>query len=111
LEGYSAVRPEGSTDIGPRPYHGYLYRVLTTQGDHAPGGAMDYMVKGQLIGGYAVVAFPADYGNSGIMTFIVNHTGIVYEKDLGDDTEKVARAMTAYDPDPTWKKVEDVPKP
>jgi len=110
-EGYSVARPDGATDTGPRPYHGYLYRLLTAQGEHAPGGAMDYMVNGKLIGGFAAVAFPADYGNSGIMTFMVNHDGIVYEKDLGEETDKLARAINVYDPDPTWKKVDDAPKP
>ena len=71
-----------------------------------PGGAADYVVNGHMIGGFAVVAYPADYGNSGVMTFIVNADGVVYQKDLGDDTDKQAREMTTYDPDATWKKVD-----
>jgi len=88
------------------PYHGYYYRVLKAQGGNAPGGAYDYVVNGKMIGGFALVAYPAEYGNSGVMTFIVNHAGLVYEKDLGKDTEKVATAMKKFDPDKTWKKVE-----
>jgi hypothetical protein len=90
----------------PAPYHGYYYRILKAQGKHAPGGEYDYMVKGKMIGGFALVAYPAEYGNSGIMTFIVNHEGVVYEKDLGKGTEKIARAMKKFNPDKTWKKAE-----
>ncbi len=84
------------------PYHGYYYRILTKQGAAAKGGARDYMVNGQLTRGFAFVAYPAEYRNSGVMTFVVNQDGIVYEKDLGADTDKVAAAMTEYDPDSTW---------
>ena len=101
--GYSTQPPaEGE----PHPFHGYLYRIITAQGPNAPGGAMDYVINGKLIGGFAVVAWPADYGNSGIMTFIVNYSGDVYQSDLGPDTDKIARAMTAYDPGPDWKKAQ-----
>jgi hypothetical protein len=95
---------------GPIPYHGYYYRILTQQGGNAPGGAMDYVVKGKMIGGFALLAWPAEYGNSGVMTFIVNHSGVVYQKDLGKDTEAAARRMTWFDPDRSWTKVEQ-PKP
>ena len=88
----------------PVPYHGYYYRILTAQGPAAPDGAYDYMAHGRMIGGFALVAFPAQYGNSGVMTFIVNHDGVVYQKDLGPDTGAIARAMKRYDPDSTWKK-------
>jgi hypothetical protein len=99
-EGYGvATRP---TDAPPPTYHGYRYRLLTAQGEHARGGAMDYEVNGQLVGGFAVVAYPANYGSSGIMTFITNHDGIVYERDLGLDTESIAKAMTKFDPGPEW---------
>ena len=98
-EGYKA----GSE---PQPYHGYYYRILTRQGASAPGGALNYVVKGKLIGGFALVAYPADYGNSGVMTFIVSHSGTIYQKDLGEDTEARARSMTSFDPDKSWKKVE-----
>jgi len=96
-EGYKAG--EGRT-----PYHGYYYRILTQQGPHAQGGALDYVVKGKMIGGFALVAYPAEYGNSGVMTFLVNHAGTVYQKDLGADTTMLARRMTSFDPDQTWKK-------
>jgi hypothetical protein len=87
------------------PYHGYFYRLLTRQGEHAEGGAFDYIVDEKMIGGFAVVAFPADYGNSGIMTFIVNHDGAVYQKNLGPDTEEEAKRMERFEPDETWTKV------
>jgi hypothetical protein len=106
-EGYSRKASGGK----PTPYHGYFYRILTAQGTDAPGGAYDYVVKGKMIGGFALVAYPAQYGVSGVMTFIVNHEGVVYEKDLGTDTEKIALAMQAYNPDHTWKKTEAPPPP
>jgi Protein of unknown function (DUF2950) len=90
----------------PLPYYGYYYKILTAQGKSAPGGAYDYVVKGNMIGGFALVAYPAKYGSSGIMTFIVNHDGVVYQKDLGKKTEKTALAMKLFNPDSTWKKVE-----
>lgn len=106
-EGYSRKTSGGK----PAPYHGYLYRILTAQGPGAPGGAYDYVVNGKMIGGFALVAYPARYGVSGVMTFIVNHQGVVYEKDLGTDTEQIARAMQTYNPDDTWKTVEEAPPP
>ena len=90
----------------PRPYHGYYFRILKAQGKNAPGGAYDYVVKGNMIGGFALVAYPAQYGNSGVMTFIVNQAGAVYQKNLGKDTAKLAQAIKLFDPDKTWKKVE-----
>ncbi|MDH5263142.1 MAG: DUF2950 domain-containing protein, partial [Betaproteobacteria bacterium] len=90
----------------PAPYHGYFYRLLTSQGKDAPGGAYDYLVKGRLMGGFAVVAWPASYGNSGVKTFIVNHDGVVYEKDLGTDTAGVAGKLKAFNPDKSWSKVQ-----
>ena len=99
-EGYKA----GSE---PQPYHGYYYRILTQQGASAPGGAMSYIVKGKMIGGFALVSYPADYGNSGVMTFIVSHAGTVYQKDLGEDTAARVKSMTSFDPDKTWTKVEE----
>ena len=88
------------------PYQGYYYKILTRQGPKAPGGAHDYVVNGKMIGGFALIAWPATYGNSGITTFLVNHDGVVFEKDLGNDTAKVASNTTAFNPDETWKKVE-----
>ena len=93
----------------PSPYHGYYFKILKSQGKHAPGGAYDYVVKGDMILGFGLVAYPAKYGSSGIMTFIVNQEGVVYQKDLGKGTAKAAGAMKRYDPDPTWKKVETGP--
>lgn len=90
---------------GRLPYHGYYYRILTQQGPNAPGGTLNYVVKGKMIGGFALLAYPAEYGNSGVMTFLVNHNGVVYQKDLGDYTMKLVSRMNWFDPDQTWKKV------
>ncbi len=87
------------------PYHGYFYRILKAQGKDAPGGARDYLVGDKMIGGFAIVAYPAKYGDSGVMTFIVNQDGVVYQKDLGKDAKRAALAMNAFDPDNTWVKV------
>jgi DUF2950 family protein len=89
----------------PMPYHGYYYKMLTGQGADAPDGAYDYVVRGKMIGGFALVTYPAQYGSSGIMTFIVNHDGVVYEKDLGPNTAATAQSMTKFNPDKTWKKL------
>jgi hypothetical protein len=102
-EGYKQPSASGG---GPRPYHGYYYRILTAQGPDAPGGAMSYLVGDQLIGGFAVIAYPAEYGNSGVKSFIVNHTGVVYESDLGSGTANTAKGMTAYNPGKGWTKSE-----
>jgi len=88
------------------PYHGYYYKIITSQGKDAPGGAYDYMVGNKLLGGFAVVAWPASYRNSGVVTFIVNHDGVVFEKDLGPQTASIAAGMTRYNPDSTWKKAQ-----
>jgi hypothetical protein len=87
----------------PAPYYGYYFRMLTEQGKAAPGGAYSYIANGRMIGGFAVVAFPASYGVSGVMTFLVSDDGIVYEKDLGPNTASIVGAMKAYDPDGSWK--------
>ena len=89
----------------PAPYHGYYYRILLAQGKDAPGGAYSYLVKGKMIGGFAVVAYPAQYGNSGVMTFIVNHDGKVFQKNLGPNTAATAKGMKEYNPDKTWAEV------
>jgi hypothetical protein len=88
------------------PYNGYMFRILTSQGRHAPGGAKKYIVDGKMSGGFAFVAYPVVYRSSGVMTFIVDQSGSIYEKDLGPDTTKHAQAMTVYDPDSTWHKAE-----
>jgi len=90
----------------PAPFHGYYFKILKAQGKNAPGGAYDYVVNGRMIGGFAMVAWPAQYGSSGIMTFMVNHDGIVYEKDLGPDTAGIVAGITKFNPDSTWRKVE-----
>ncbi|MEW6586369.1 MAG: DUF2950 domain-containing protein [Nitrospirota bacterium] len=99
--GYSAKK-----DVKPAPYYGYYYKILTAQGKNAEGGAYDFIVNGKMILGFALVAYPAKYGNSGVMTFMINQQGIVYQKDLGKDTEKTVTDMTKYDPDRTWQKVD-----
>lgn len=99
-EGYSAK------DASPAPLHGYYYRILTGQGKDAPEGAYDYMVNGNLIGGYALVAYPARWGASGVMSFICNHDGVVFQKNLGEKTADVATKMTRFNPDASWKKAE-----
>jgi hypothetical protein len=90
----------------PVPYHGYYFHILKAQGPDAPGGAADYVVKGQMIGGFAMVAYPAEYGVSGVKTFMVNHRGLVYQKDLGAATGTLARQLPRFNPDKTWKVVE-----
>jgi hypothetical protein len=95
----------GDTVGGKAPYHGYLYRLLKSQGKHADGGAYSYLVNGRMIGGFALVAYPAAYRVSGVHTFIVNHDGTVYGKDLGKKTAAIAASMKAFDPDETWEKV------
>jgi len=95
---------------GRAPYHGYYYKILTRQGPAADGGAADYVVNGKMLGGFALVAYPAQYRNSGVMTFIINYAGTVFQKDLGPATSNVAEHMTSFNPDPTWKRV-DVPEP
>jgi hypothetical protein len=87
----------------PGPFQGYYFKILTRQGRHAPGGKHDYVINGKMIAGFGLVAWPARYGDSGIMTFIVNQQGRVYQKDLGTKTTRVASEMKTYDPDPTWQ--------
>ena len=91
---------------GPRPFHGYYFRILTRQGPHARGGAKNYVVNGKMTSGFAFVAYPAEYRSSGVMTFIVNRDGTIYQKDLGPKTALRAKTLTQYDPDPMWKKVQ-----
>ena len=90
---------------GPPIYHGYSFRILTAQGSNARGGALDYLQHGMMIGGFALIAWPAEYGVSGIKTFLVNQDGVTYEKDLGPSTSSTAQGMTAFDPDRTWRRV------
>jgi hypothetical protein len=111
-EGYAAGRPrtDAAADAPQRPrtpFHGYFFRVLKAQGVHAPGGKFGYVLNGHMIAGYALVAFPAKWGSGGIMTFIVNNQGRVYQKNLGAKTAEIAGAMTEYDPDPSWTLVKE----
>jgi hypothetical protein len=101
-QGYSFSK-ESAANSEPQPFHGYYFKILTRQGKHAPGGRYDYVINGNMIGGFAMVAWPAEYGVSGIMTFIVNQQGRVHQKDLGAATSKVAGKMTEYDPDTSWR--------
>ena len=101
-EGYVKGR-----DSAPTPYRGYYYRVLTRQGKSGPGGAKSYIVNGKMTEGFAFVAYPAEYRSSGVMTFIVNEDGVVYQKDLGKKTEVLAKAMKEYNPNSSWQKVEE----
>ena len=97
-EGYTVTDP----NQGPAPYHGYLYRILKAQGPHAPGGARDYVKDGRMIGGFALLAWPAEHGVSGVMTFMAGPQGVVFQKDLGAQTDEAANAITSYDPDESW---------
>jgi hypothetical protein len=95
----------GKGDGGVRPFHGYLFRILEAQGPAALGGAMDYVVHGRMFGGFGVIAVPAEYGVSGIQTFLVSHAGTVYQRNLGPNTARIARGITAFDPAPGWQQV------
>lgn len=86
-------------------FHGYSYRILTRQGENPPGAAYDYLINGNMIAGFALLAWPAEYGNSGVMTFAISHQGRVFQKDLGSETAQAAKAVQAYDPDPSWTEV------
>lgn len=104
---------EESSPAGPEvkdpgtPYAGYHFRILTAQGEAAPAGKFDYLINGHFIGGFALIASPAEYGKTGVMTFIVNHYGVVYEQDLGRETPKLAAAITEYNPSKDWTAVEE----
>jgi hypothetical protein len=100
-QGKGYVKAKDARDK-PVPYYGYYYRILKAQGPDAPGGAYDYVVRGKMLGGFALVAYPASWGNSGVMTFLVNHDGVVYQKDLSPNTAALARKSTRFNPDSTW---------
>jgi hypothetical protein len=103
-EGYT-----NSVTMPLAPYHGYFYRILTKQGKDAPGGARDYLINGHMIGGFAVIAYPARYGVSGIMSFIVNQDGVAYEQNLGKNTAAIASKINMFNPDASWKQVASSP--
>jgi hypothetical protein len=102
LVAFATAKGYGGQHDSPQPFYGYYYRILTAQGANAPGGAMNYIVDGKMTGGFAFVAYPADYRNSGVTTFIVDQSGAVYQKDLGPNTGKIASEMNSYNPDSTW---------
>lgn len=104
-EGYTP-KTEGTESDETNAYHGYRFKILSSQGPNAPGGAYDYVVDKKMVGGFAALAYPARYGASGIMTFVVSHDGSVYEADLGPETKSAAHAIKAFDPGEGWKKVE-----
>ena len=100
VEGYHRTARMLNDELAP--YHGYYFKILTCQGKHAPGGKYSYIINGRMIAGFALVAWPAEWGNTGVMTFIVNQQGKVYQKNLGPKTANIAKGMTTYDPDDTW---------
>jgi hypothetical protein len=105
-EGYRKTKAVFKEDE-PSPFHGYYFRILTGQGKNVPGGAYSYIINGNMVGGFAMVAFPADWGKSGVMTFVVNQQGKVYEKNLGPHTTKIVQMMKSYNPDKKWKLVKE----
>ncbi|HEX7862248.1 MAG TPA: DUF2950 domain-containing protein [Verrucomicrobiae bacterium] len=100
-EGYFADKPD--TEAKPQPFHGYLFKILARQGNKAPGGSFDYIINDNMIVGFALVAWPAEYRQSGVMTFIVNQQGRVYQRDLGEKTAEIVNGMTTYDPELGWE--------
>lgn len=105
MEGYKKDKTAFKEE--PTPFHGYYFKILTKQGDHAPGGAYDYVINNNMVGGFGLVAFPATWGKTGVMAFIVNQQGKVFQKNLGADTLKTAQEMQSYDPDETWTPVKE----
>lgn len=101
-EGYGG----GNAQQAPQPFHGYFYRMITKQGDHAHGGAKDFIAKAYMTAGFAILAYPADYRNSGVMSFLIDQDGVVFQKDLGEKSADLAKAITEFNPDDTWKLVE-----
>jgi hypothetical protein len=106
LAAYASAEGYAGSTQAPQPFHGYFYRILTKQGEHAHGGTKDYIVKGAMTGGFAILAYPADYGNSGVMSFFVSQDGIVFQANLGENTTDLAKAIAEFNPDDTWKPVE-----
>jgi Protein of unknown function (DUF2950) len=105
MEGYKKEKTAFKEE--PTPFHGYYFKILTKQGAHAPGGAYDYVINNNMVGGFGLIAFPATWGKTGVMAFIVNQQGKVFQKDLGADTLKIAQEMQTYDPDETWAPVKE----
>jgi len=107
MEGYRKGKGKAVFREEPVPFHGYYFKILTRQGNNAPGGKYSYVINGNMVGGFALVASPSDWGNSGVMTFIVNQAGKVYQKNLGPKTMKIAQEMKGFDPDKTWALVKE----
>lgn len=105
MEGYKKEKAAFREE--PAPFHGYYFKILTRQGKNAPGGKYNYVINGNMVGGFALVAFPSNWGKSGVMTFIVNQQGKVFQKNLGPDTMKIAREMKGYNPDNSWTLVKE----
>ncbi|MGA8493379.1 MAG: DUF2950 domain-containing protein [Terriglobales bacterium] len=106
LAAYASAEGYAGKTQAPQPFHGYFYRILTKQGDAAHGGAKDYVVNGAMTGGFAILAYPAEYGNSGVMSFLINQDRVVFEKNLGENTSDAAKAITTFNPDDDWKPVQ-----
>ena len=108
LAAYAAVTEGFSPTAGKQqPFHGYFYRILTRQGADAKGGAQDYVVDGKMTRGFALLAYPEKYGDTGIFTFIINQGGVMYQKDLGKDTPQLANSIGEFNPDKSWKPLEE----
>jgi hypothetical protein len=106
LAAHASAEGYGGNTQAPQPFHGYFYRILTKQGEKAHGGAKEYVVNGAMTAGFAILAYPAEYGNSGVMSFLIDQEGVVFQKNLGDNTPDEAKAIAAFNPDDTWKPVE-----
>ncbi|MGD0414888.1 MAG: DUF2950 domain-containing protein [Terriglobales bacterium] len=106
LAAYASAEGYTGSAQTPQPFHGYFYRILTKQGDRAHGGAKEYVVNGAMTRGFAILAYPAEYGNSGVMSFLIDREGVVFEKNLGESTTDIAKAIAAFNPDDTWQPVE-----
>ncbi len=106
LAAYASAEGYAGNTQAPQPFHGYFYRILTKQGERAHGGAKDYVVNGAMTGGFAILAYPAEYGNSGVMSFLINQDGVALQKNLGENTLEEAKAILAFNPDDGWKPVE-----
>ena len=104
-QGESPLRPRFGGVAPGEGYHGYQYKILTAQGKDAPGGAYDYVIGGRMRAGFALVAWPIQYGDTGVTSFIISHEGVLYQKDLGPNSATIAREMNTFDPDPSWSKV------
>jgi hypothetical protein len=105
-QGYDLDETQGASDTSARAFNGYRFKILKQQGAGAPGGAINYVINGNMVAGFALVAWPVEYGETGIQTFIVGKDGIIYEKDLGDKTADIASKLTSYNPDESWSAVD-----